>query len=213
MKAFIATLTTLMLLLTGCGTIYVGTNPTISTAPTAYDASIILPSDRYPETIAHIAAAIEAGASAICTIDRAGAESNRSASLHGVPTKSGYDRDEWPMAMCSEGGEGADIAYISPKDNRGAGSWIGNKLDKYEDGTKVLFIIAKDHSSVATSDPITTEELPAAVSPTAVPTKEPEAVVYANCAAVRAAGAAPIHKGDPGYSRKLDRDGDGIGCE
>ncbi|WP_244917164.1 excalibur calcium-binding domain-containing protein [Paenibacillus castaneae] len=46
-----------------------------------------------------------------------------------------------------------------------------------------------------------------------MPTKEPEAVVYANCAAVRAAGAAPIHKGDPGYSRKLDRDGDGIGCE
>ncbi len=38
-------------------------------------------------------------------------------------------------------------------------------------------------------------------------------VYYANCAAVRAAGAAPIHKGDPGYSRKLDRDGDGVGCE
>jgi hypothetical protein len=36
---------------------------------------------------------------------------------------------------------------------------------------------------------------------------------YANCDAVRAAGAAPIHAGDPGYSRKLDRDGDGIGCE
>jgi len=36
---------------------------------------------------------------------------------------------------------------------------------------------------------------------------------YPNCAAVRAAGAAPIHVGDPGYSRKLDRDGDGVGCE
>lgn len=38
-------------------------------------------------------------------------------------------------------------------------------------------------------------------------------VYYANCAAVRAAGADPILAGDPGYSRKLDRDGDGIGCE
>ncbi|MEV0214392.1 excalibur calcium-binding domain-containing protein [Micromonospora sp. NPDC050695] len=38
-------------------------------------------------------------------------------------------------------------------------------------------------------------------------------VSYANCTAVRAAGAAPIRKGDPGYSRKLDRDGDGVGCE
>ncbi|MGO4192996.1 DUF1524 domain-containing protein [Arthrobacter sp. YAF17] len=36
---------------------------------------------------------------------------------------------------------------------------------------------------------------------------------YANCAAVRAAGAAPIYAGQPGYSRSLDRDGDGVGCE
>jgi hypothetical protein len=26
-------------------------------------------------------------------------------------------------------------------------------------------------------------------------------------------GAAPIHRGEPGYSSKLDRDGDGIACE
>ncbi|GAA1458872.1 GmrSD restriction endonuclease domain-containing protein [Williamsia maris] len=38
-------------------------------------------------------------------------------------------------------------------------------------------------------------------------------VSYANCAAVRAAGAAPIRVGDPGYSTKLDRDRDGVGCE
>lgn len=36
---------------------------------------------------------------------------------------------------------------------------------------------------------------------------------YANCTAVRAAGADPIHVGEPGYSRKLDRDGDGVACE
>ncbi|MFB0834592.1 excalibur calcium-binding domain-containing protein [Arthrobacter halodurans] len=36
---------------------------------------------------------------------------------------------------------------------------------------------------------------------------------YENCDAVRAAGADPVYSGDPGYSRKLDRDGDGVGCE
>jgi hypothetical protein len=36
---------------------------------------------------------------------------------------------------------------------------------------------------------------------------------YANCDAVRKAGAAPLHKGDPGYSRSLDRDGDGVACD
>ena len=38
-------------------------------------------------------------------------------------------------------------------------------------------------------------------------------VSYKNCDAVRAAGAAPIHEGQPGYSKKLDRDGDGIACD
>ena len=36
--------------------------------------------------------------------------------------------------------------------------------------------------------------------------------VYANCAAVKAAGAAPIRPGDPGWDPKFDGDGDGIGC-
>lgn len=42
---------------------------------------------------------------------------------------------------------------------------------------------------------------------------QPADVYYANCSAVRAAGADPIYAGQPGYSRKLDRDGDGIACE
>ena len=36
---------------------------------------------------------------------------------------------------------------------------------------------------------------------------------YQNCDAVRAAGAAPLLRGEPGYAPKLDRDGDGVACE
>lgn len=36
---------------------------------------------------------------------------------------------------------------------------------------------------------------------------------FANCAEARAAGAAPVSRGEPGYGPHLDRDGDGIGCE
>ena len=36
---------------------------------------------------------------------------------------------------------------------------------------------------------------------------------YRNCSEARAAGAAPIRRGDPGYGRHLDRDNDGLGCE
>lgn len=42
---------------------------------------------------------------------------------------------------------------------------------------------------------------------------DPADVVYANCAAVRAAGAAPISTGQPGYSLELDGDADGTACE
>lgn len=36
---------------------------------------------------------------------------------------------------------------------------------------------------------------------------------YRNCTAARAAGAAPVRRGDPGYGSHLDRDNDGVGCE
>ncbi|MEV0375717.1 excalibur calcium-binding domain-containing protein [Streptomyces sp. NPDC050636] len=36
---------------------------------------------------------------------------------------------------------------------------------------------------------------------------------YKNCDEARAAGAAPLHKGEPGYAPHLDRDGDGVACE
>jgi hypothetical protein len=36
---------------------------------------------------------------------------------------------------------------------------------------------------------------------------------WKNCSEARAAGAAPVYAGDPGYHRRLDRDGDGVGCE
>jgi hypothetical protein len=38
-------------------------------------------------------------------------------------------------------------------------------------------------------------------------------ISYRNCAEARAAGAAPIYRGQPGYADHLDRDGDGIACE
>lgn len=37
--------------------------------------------------------------------------------------------------------------------------------------------------------------------------------VFRNCTEAREAGAAPVHRGDPGYGPHLDRDDDGVGCE
>ncbi len=36
---------------------------------------------------------------------------------------------------------------------------------------------------------------------------------YDSCAEAKAHNAAPLYKGDSGYSTKLDRNGDGVACE
>ena len=41
----------------------------------------------------------------------------------------------------------------------------------------------------------------------------PPGAYYANCAAVRAADAAPLYSSQPGYRPALDGDGDGVACE
>lgn len=186
-----------------------------------YDVLVEFPTDKYPETARHIQNAIRNGESPVCTIDRHGAAANREKSLAGVPTRKGFDRDEWPMAMCAEGGEGANIEYITPTDNRGAGSWVGNKLHDYKDGTRVMFIVSGGKELLLTNEQI--PKVPSESLKSTVPNnsskhgtqkaKATDNVPYANCTAVKKAGLAPLHRGEPGFSNKLDRDGDGVACE
>ena len=50
-------------------------------------------------------------------------------------------------------------------------------------------------------------------APAPAPEQKQESTYYPNCKAARAAGAAPLYRGDPGYREELDRDRDGIACE
>ena len=47
------------------------------------------------------------------------------------------------------------------------------------------------------------------------PAEEPkqESTYFPNCKKAKESGAAPLHRGDPGYREELDRDGDGVACE
>ena len=66
--------------------------------------------------------------------------------------------------------------------------------------------LATDQSSGATTTAVTRSSSKTASS-------IPSTVYFTSCAAARAAGAAPLHRGDPGYRSGLDRDGDGTACE
>lgn len=96
------------------------------------------------------------------------------------------------------------------------------------DETPVEDLLPRATTTTATVPPTEppTTLAPTTVPPTARPVATPPptvrptttvppttAVYYSNCAEARAAGAAPLRRGDPGYRSGLDRDGDGVACE
>ncbi len=70
-------------------------------------------------------------------------------------------------------------------------SWLSNNGDRVQ-------------PLLSTSDAVTAYE---------PVTSADEFTYYVNCSEARAAGAAPVRVGDPGYAPHLDRDRDGVGCE
>lgn len=81
-----------------------------------------------------------------------------------------------------------------------------------------LWVTQAEHDAIHRILSTCTDELISMPAATPIPVAStpaplPPDAFYKNCADVRAHGAAPIRVGDPGYSRRLDGDGDGIGCE
>jgi hypothetical protein len=58
--------------------------------------------------------------------------------------------------------------------------------------------------------PVAPAEIPAPPAPAPAGGDD---VYFANCAAARAAGAAPLYAGQPGYRPRMDGDNDGVACE
>lgn len=72
---------------------------------------------------------------------------------------------------------------------------------------------AKLAAEQAAAQQAAAQQAPAAPAAPVAPAAPPAAAYYANCAAARAAGAAPLYSGQAGYSTSLDRDRDGVACE
>ena len=98
---------------------------------------VIVDSRKYPQTAEHIRMAQTMGFPEFVTLGRADATERRKASLADVKASQIYDRDEWPMAVFEEGGQGANIVYIDGRDNRGTGSSIGWQMRGFPDGSRV----------------------------------------------------------------------------
>lgn len=113
-----------------------------STAPcTRTDALVVvdLGNRKHRHILDHVWDAWRQGQPKRLHIARNEADDNRDASLKGIPTKPGFDRDEYPPAMSDEGGAGASVRYVGSSENRSAGAVMGNQLSDFCNGQRFRF--------------------------------------------------------------------------
>jgi hypothetical protein len=106
------------------------------------------------------------------------------------------------IRRATEDGEARLAARTAELDGRSA------QLDQREKD-----LVAREAAAAAPVPQPVTRPAPAAAAPAAPAAPAPSSTYFKNCDAARAAGAAPVRSGDPGYAGHLDRDGDGVGCE
>lgn len=94
---------------------------------------------RMPAIRAHFRAAVAAGWPRVLTLNRAGAELRRMRLLRDLPTREGFDRDEYPPAIGRRSYK-ADVAYVPVSQNRRHGAQLGAKLRRFCDGTKFRYV-------------------------------------------------------------------------
>ena len=101
------------------------------------DMSIGISLARFGEAAQHVLDAQTAGQPSILTIARSAAGSNRAAATGGLPKVPNMHLDEYPPAMFVEGGNGASVRPISPRDNKALGAYIGQRCRTLPNGSKV----------------------------------------------------------------------------
>lgn len=106
---------------------------------------VVIDRSKHPEAAAHAEHAQKNGQPSVLHIDRAGAAERRAAATGTVNPKikpaPGYERDEYPPAYTREGGSNANVRFISPHDNRGAGSAMRAQTSDLPDGSKIRILI------------------------------------------------------------------------
>ena len=98
--------------------------------------------------------AVRKGWPRVMVLNRPGAAERRARLLDGIPTRRGYDRDEYPAAVgrgrpngrsralvrgTNPRGWKADVMYVRSRENRSHGSSLGSKLRRLCNGTRFRY--------------------------------------------------------------------------
>jgi hypothetical protein len=98
---------------------------------------------KHANLIAHEADALALGYPRQLTLERDNADARRKADLRGIPTRPGFDRDEYPPAVTEESGLHSDgrrasVEYVPSSENRSGGSVLSHQLAGYCDGQRFI---------------------------------------------------------------------------
>lgn len=125
-----------------------GGNPTPTPAPTPKSsctrpAGVVFSRAKYSNIRRHYILAVAKGWPRVMVLNRKGADARRDRLLEDIPTRAGFDRDEYPAAVGRGRPNGyqrglvrginpigwmADVAYVPSSENRSHGSSLGAKL-------------------------------------------------------------------------------------
>ena len=125
-------------------------DPTGCARPSAVQ-NVTFSKTKYPHIHQHFLKALRKGWPRILVLNRSGAAKRRARLLEGVPTKPGYDRDEYPPAVGRGQGAGltsgrnpigwrADVMLVPSQENRSHGSTMGLKLRRFCSGTRFRYV-------------------------------------------------------------------------
>jgi hypothetical protein len=112
---------------------------------------LVFSKTEYPNIRRHYRAALHRGWPRLLIVNRSGADERRDRLLDGIPTRDGYDRDEYPPAVGRGAGKGlergrdprgwkADVAYVPSSENRSHGASLGARLADLCDGTRFRYV-------------------------------------------------------------------------
>ena len=127
-----------------------GRNPESCTKPRRIQRLVFSKSE-YPNIRRHFRGALRRGWPRRLIVNRPRADARRDRLLEDIPTRDGYDRDEYPPAVGRGKGKGlergrnprgwkADVRYVPSSENRSHGASLGSKLADFCNGTRFRYV-------------------------------------------------------------------------
>jgi hypothetical protein len=112
---------------------------------------IVFAARKYPNVPRHFRGAVRRGVARWLVLNRRGADARRERLLRDIPTRAGFDRDEYPPAVGRGRGSGlergrrprgwkADVRLVPSSENRSHGASLGGQLERFCNGTRFRYV-------------------------------------------------------------------------